>query len=264
METGSAGKHEINLTEWVGRLTSHPLYEALCDEPSLRIFMRSHVFAVWDFQSLLKALQRCVSCVEVPWVPSADPEARRFVNEIILDEESDDAPGGGHLSHFELYLQAMQECGAEMGPIRTLLGDLHQGRDLDEALVRPEIPRGVASFVRHTMAVAASRQAHCIAAAFAYGREELIPAMFRRLVDRLAGVTPQRWFTFRYYLDRHIQQDAERHAQQSKALVARFCGTDNTLWAEAEETARASLEARRRLWDEVLKVVQAERRSEGS
>ncbi len=169
--------------------------------------MRSHVFVVWDFQSLLKALQREVTCVQVPWLPTTDPEARRFVNEIVLDEESDEAPGGGFVSHFELYLQAMQDCGADTRPIRGFLGDLRQGRQVGEALARPDVPLGVASFVRHTMAVAASCQPHRIAAAFAYGREEVIPAMFRRLVDRLADIAPQRWSTFRYYLERHIGQD---------------------------------------------------------
>ena len=81
---------EINTTELVDRLISHSLYAELRDEESLRIFMRSHVFCVWDFQSLLKALQRLVTCVEVPWLPTADPEARRLVNEIVLDEESDE------------------------------------------------------------------------------------------------------------------------------------------------------------------------------
>ena len=239
MQAGGArtsSKSEVDVAEWVGRLIRHPLYEALRDEPRLHIFMRSHVFVVWDFQSLLKALQREVTCVQVPWLPTTDPEARRFVNEIVLDEESDEAPGGGFVSHF-----------GQVG----------------EALARPDVPLGVASFVKHTMAVAASCQPHRIAAAFAYGREEVIPAMFRRLVDRLADIAPQRWSTFRYYLERHIGQDAERHGPRSKALVARRCGTNATLWAEAEDTARGALEARLGLWDDILQLVPAEPRRQG-
>jgi hypothetical protein len=71
------------------RLLSHHLYQHICDERSLRLFMRAHVFAVWDFQSLIKALQRMLTCVEIPWLPSGDPLARRLINEIVLDEESD-------------------------------------------------------------------------------------------------------------------------------------------------------------------------------
>ncbi len=266
MQAGGArtsSKSEVDVAEWVGRLMQHPLYEALRDEPRLHIFMRSHVFVVWDFQSLLKALQREVTCVQVPWLPTTDPEARRFVKEIVLDEESDEAPGGGFVSHFELYLQAMQDCGADTRPIRGFLGDLRQGRPVGEALARPDVPLGVASFVRHTMAVAASCQPHRIAAAFAYGREEVIPAMFRRLVDRLADIAPQRWSTFRSYLERHIGQDAERHGPRSKALVARRCGTNATLWAEAEDTARGALESRLGLWDDILQLVLADPRRQG-
>ena len=175
MESVSASKREINTTELVDRLISHSLYDELRDEESLRIFMRFHVFCVWDFQSLLKALQRLVTCVEVPWLPTADPEARRLVNEIVLDEESDEAPGGGHLSHFELYLQAMQKCGSDAVSMRVFLEDLRGGTCLREALARPTLPAGVADFVKTTMAIAESGHVHRIAAAFAYGREDIIP-----------------------------------------------------------------------------------------
>ena len=263
MRSVSATNRAINTTELVERLMSHPLYDELRDEESLRIFMRSHVFCVWDFQCLLKALQRLVTCVEVPWLPTADPEARRLVNEIVLDEESDEAPRGGHLSHFELYLRAMEECGADEGPIRVFLGDLRGGRHLREALAQLALPPGVAAFVQTTLAVAESGHVHRIAAAFAYGREEIIPAMFRRLVYRLAETAPEGWSTFRFYLDRHIEHDAETHGPFARALVSRLCGSGESLWTEAEETARQSLAARIRLWDDILSSVVSARKGVG-
>jgi hypothetical protein len=259
----SSSKLVVNVGLCVERLMRHPLYDELRDEESLRVFMRSHVFAVWDFQSLLKALQRCMTCVEVPWFPTADPAARRLVNEIVLDEESDTAPGGNFLSHFELYLQAMQDCGADTAPIRGFLSGLGQGQPLEEALAREDVPRGVAPFVSRTLAVAASDPPHCVAAAFAYGREEVIPGMFRRIVDRLADLAPGRWSAFQYYLERHISKDAEQHAPKAKDLVARLCGTNAALWTAAEETTRLVLEARLRFWDETLDVVHEERRRHG-
>ena len=263
MRSVSPANREIDTTELLERLMSHALYDELRDEESLRIFMRSHVFCVWDFQCLLKALQRIVTCVEVPWLPTADPEARRLVNEIVLDEESDEAPRGGHLSHFELYLQAMEECGADEGPIQVFLGDLRDGRQLREALARPVLPPGVAAFVGTTMAIAESGQVHRIAAAFAYGREEIIPAMFRRLLNRLAETAPKQWSTLRFYLDRHIEHDTETHGPFARALVSRLCGSRESLWTEAEETARESLAARLRLWDDILSSVVSARRSVG-
>lgn len=243
---------EMALAPWRECVAAHPVYACLGDERSVRLFMETHVFAVWDFQSLLKALQRAMTCVEVPWIPTPDPEARRLVNEIVLDEESDHAPAGGYLSHFELYLQAMRECGANVQPIQSFVAHLGAGRSVELALETPALPRGVGPFVLATMAIARSAQPHRVAAAFAYGREEIIPTMFRRLVDRLAEFSPHSWETLRYYLDRHIGRDAERHGPQARLLVQRLCGSDNTLWSEAEEAARTSLEARARLWDEIV------------
>lgn len=234
------------------RLMTHPLYAQLRDAETLRLFMAAHVFAVWDFQSLLKALQRLVTCVEVPWLPTADPAARRLLNEIVLDEESDQAPGGGYLSHFELYLQAMHECDANVTPIQTFVDGLRTGRSVEEALATSAVPPGVGPFVRATMAMARSAEPHRVAAAFAYGREEIIPAMFRRLVERLAALSPRSWGTFRYYLERHIQTDAEHHGPQARLLVRRLCGHDARRWAEAAEVARTALEARDRLWNAIV------------
>jgi hypothetical protein len=243
---------EITLAPWRERVVAHPLYAHVRDEGTIRIFMAAHVFAVWDFQSLLKALQRLVTCVEVPWLPTSDPEARRLLNEIVLDEESDQAPGGGYLSHFELYLQAMRECGANVTPIQTFLGHLRAGLSVEQALETSAVPPGAGAFVRATMAIARSAEPHRVAAAFAYGREEIIPAMFRRLVDQLAELSPQSWGTLRYYLDRHILTDADRHGPQARLLVRRLCGNDAMRWSEAAEAARTSLEARDKLWNEIV------------
>ena len=258
-DTGSLDDHQIMVGDLVERLISHQLYQHVCDGQSLRIFMRAHIFAVWDFQSLLKALQRMLTCVDIPWLPSGDPVARRLINELVLDEESDRAPGGGYLSHFEVYLEAMGQCGADTTPIQNLLCDLRNGKTLEESLERPSVPPGVRQFVLSTMAVARSRDVHRIAAAFAYGREEVIPAMFRRLVEELAAVSPEGWSTLRYYLDRHIGEDADRHGPLARELVARICGSDNLLWSEAQEMARSMLRARIVLWDEVLESIVSKR-----
>ncbi|MCB9914030.1 MAG: DUF3050 domain-containing protein [Planctomycetes bacterium] len=231
------------------RLMAHPLYGALTDEAALRTFLRAHVFCVWDFQSLLKSLQRSLTCVELPWRPQGDPEARRLVNEIVLDEESDLAPGGGHLSHYELYVQGMREGGADTAPIEGFLAALGGGADWRDALAAPGLPAGVAAFVRATLELAVNGAPHQVAAGFAHGRELVIPNMFRRLVDQLAEQAPERWSTFRFYLERHIECDDEQHGPASHDLVARLCGDDERRWREAEAAARAAIEARLALWD---------------
>ena len=247
----------IYVGDLVERLASHSLYASIDGERALGHFMRAHVFCVWDFQSLVKALQRALTCVEVPWIPSPDPEARRLINEIVLDEESDITPDNRYLSHFELYLEAMRNCGADCQPVEGFVRSLQQGKSVEEALSRPDLPSGVAPFVKSTMEVAASKDIHCVAAVFAYGREEVIPEMFRRLVEHLAAHAPERWSTFLYYLSRHITQDTERHGPLSLALTARLCGDNVSRWEEAQASARAALESRLALWDTILATIRA-------
>ncbi|MFD9637544.1 DUF3050 domain-containing protein [Streptomyces violascens] len=92
-------------------IVEHPMYPLLDSLDRIRVFQEHHVFAVWDFMSLLKSLQRELTCVGVPWVPQGPPTSRRLINDIVLAEESDEV-GDGYLSHFELYLRSMEEAGA--------------------------------------------------------------------------------------------------------------------------------------------------------
>ncbi len=239
------------------RLLAHPIYHAVRDERALHVFMRAHAFCVWDFMSLLKSLQRALTCVDVPWFPTGDRAARRFVNEIVLAEESDPHPAGGHASHFELYHEAMCDCGADTRPVDQFLARVRADRDVRVALADPAIPRGVVDFVTATFTTVESGSPHRVAAAFAYGREDVIPDMFRRLVRGLAQDAPAQWGTFFYYLNRHIEVDGAQHAPLADALLKGLCGDDLTRRREAEESARAALTARIRLWDAVLADIQA-------
>lgn len=245
------GKMAIDLGGARERLVRHPLYARIDSPGRLRQFMEHHVFAVWDFQSLLKAMQQKLTCTGIPWLPTADPEARRLVNEIVLDEESDELPDGGHASHFELYLHSMRHAAADTRPIERLLELLRGGSTLAEALAACGGPPAACDFVRRSFEVIESGSTHRIVAAFTYGREDVIPDMFRHLVGSLAAEDPAAWVPFRFYLERHIAHDDAKHAPVCRRIVARLCGDDAAKWAEASQTARGCLESRIRFWDEI-------------
>ena len=236
-------------------LVNHRVYSAVSSIEHVRTFMETHVFAVWDFMCLLKALQRVVTCVETPWVPRGDPETRRLINEIVLGEESDQTPGRLCCSHFELYLMAMNQAEANTQPIRTFIEKLEAGHVVQVALEHSGAPKGAAEFVLNTMDIVHSGKPHCVAAAFALGREEVIPAMFREIIAtvRLEGCGNLDCFDF--YLERHIQLDGDEHSILASKMLANLCGDDATRWKDAIEIAISSLQSRDLLWDSVFESV---------
>jgi pyrroloquinoline quinone (PQQ) biosynthesis protein C len=198
--------------------------------------------------SLLKALQRGLTCVDVPWLPSAMPESRRLVNEIVLGEESD-IYQGQHLSHFELYRLAMDQSGASTVAIDRLLFALRDGADLHEAVRGSHAPDEAKHFVGDTFHILSQSKLHIIAAAFTFGREDLIPEMFKSFVRDLNHNLAGQLETFIWYLERHIEVDGEEHGPMALRMIAELCGDDAAKWAEAEQAAIFALESRLRLWD---------------
>jgi hypothetical protein len=231
------------------RMVEHSLYRTIQSLDELRVFMEYHVFAVWDFMSLLKALQRDLTCTTLPWVPKGNPATRRLINDIVLEEETDLDPEGRPTSHFELYLRAMQEFGADTAPVQRLLAALAQGESVPAALAAAQAPAAVQEFVNHTFAVIAAGQPHAVAAAFTFGREDVIPDMFRNLVADLGQRFPGQLSTFTYYLNRHIELDEDHHAPLAHQMVRDLCGTDAQRWQQAAEVAAQGMAARVRLWD---------------
>ncbi len=237
------------------QLVKHRLYVQMKTPADVGIFMAHHVFAVWDFMSLLKALQLRLTCVTIPWVPQGDPHARRLINEIVLDEESDDNGEGGYASHFELYRAAMAQSGANASGIDDFLDRLGRGDPFYEAFERARVPEAAQISVRATWDILGSKSTHSIAAAFTFGREDLIPDMFRALVLDLDERCPNQLGLLRYYLERHIQLDEEHHTPLARRMVAALCETDQKKWQEAQEAAQTALHARIALWDGVVEQI---------
>jgi hypothetical protein len=251
-------EHLRTLAPLQEQLHHHPLYARVRTMEDIRSFMAHHVFSVWDFMSLLKSLQQHVAPSAQPWAPRGPTSARRFINAIVLEEESDvglpDGTGNPTFaSHFELYAQAMTEVGADPSPARQfarLASECGFGEALRQA--GDTVPVAARMFMQETFSVIASGEPHRVAASFALGREQIIPPMFRALL-RDMHITPAQAPAFHYYLERHIHLDEGEHAPMAIRLLDELCRHDPVrMQAEAVETARRALQARIEFWDGVL------------
>jgi Protein of unknown function (DUF3050) len=234
------------------QVVSHPLYHQLNTKDAVMTFMEHHAFAVWDFMSLLKTLQRRLTCVQVPWVPAGPTSSRHLINDIVLVEESDELDDG-FISHFELYLDGMRQAGADTTRIDAFIELLRAGQPVLPSLKEADAPEASAEFVAVTWDFIESAPVHCQAAAFAFGREDLIPDMF----DRVAVLNEKsgQLSTFVDYLRRHIQVDSEEHTPMAMQMLADLCGEDDDKWRQCEETINLAFAARIKLWDGILAKV---------
>jgi len=251
----SIEKIEKRLSPFRDELVHHRIYGEMDRLEALQLFMEQHVFAVWDFMSLLKVLQRRICCVEVPWLPPVDAQACRFINEIVLAEESDGNSQVGFASHFEIYHRSMKQCGSNTAAIDSFLGELRRGIPVQTALTSPTVPKAARLFVEHTFTVIDSGNLCAIASAFTFGREDLLPDVFQRIVDKLDAEAGGQLADFKYYLERHIGLDGDEHGPMARSLVQSLCGSDESLWQVAEDAAVNCLIARRMLWDGIYESV---------
>lgn len=237
------------------QLINHPVYAAIDSLQHLHTFMEHHVYAVWDFMSLLKSLQRSLTSIDIPWVPVGSADTRYLVNEIVLGEESDVDEQGNRTSHFELYIRAMEQCGADTVPILQLIANAQNGASIAGCLTTAGVPAASAEFCRHTFDVVAVGGVHVQAAVFTFGREDLIPGMFITFVNELNRQEGNTVSILKYYLERHIDVDGDHHSHLGYAMTAELCGNDDQKWQEATEAVKAALHSRIGLWNAILQQV---------
>lgn len=257
-------KIEFIENELVGlrkELNEHSLYKNLQVSKDINIFMESHVYAVWDFMSLLKAIQIDLTTVTTPWIPKKNSNLVRFINEITLAEESDFDKDGVIKSHFEMYLDAMREMGASTTKIENFIDQISKSNSVQDTLANMEILPSVKEFVLQTFSVINSNETHKIAAAFTFGREDIIPDMFLKIVAEASSDSTKSFDSFTYYLERHIELDGDEHGPLSLKMIEELCGNDNQKWEEVLVVAKQSLQARINLWsgiEQSLKIYKQE------
>lgn len=237
-------------------LLQHPLYKKVQHPDDLHRFLESHVYAVWDFMSLLKALQSKLTCTTTPWLPIGNPEIRYLINEIVLAEETDISLDGKRQSHYEMYIEAMRACGANTAPIAHFLENVVSTQNIFVSIRQSDLHINIKAFLDFTFRVIEEGKPHEIAAAFTFGREDLIPSMFTEILKNFQENFPEKDLSkLIYYFERHIELDADEHGPMALQMITELCDNNPTRWKEVEEVSIQALEVRIGLWDAIEETI---------
>lgn len=233
-------------------LLKHPLYAKIKSIEDLNCFTEGHVYAVWDFMSLLKALQIELTCVSTPWFASDYPNTRYLINEIVLAEESDEYIDGSRLSHFEMYIDAMSTMGADCSKIFDFLDNIKQHQDIFKAIDSLKEDDRIKAFLKFSFDIIATKEPHKIASAFTFGREDLIPAMFTSILKEIQHNFPKTDLSkFIYYFQRHIELDGDEHGPLAMQMIQELGSDEDSKWTDMKIVAKEALQKRIALWDAI-------------
>lgn len=234
-------------------LENHDIYQEVKSLDDLKTFMSFHVFSVWDFMSLVKFIQHTFAPSGTPWLPPKHPKIAHFINDIVLEEESDSLPNGTHMSHFEIYQMAMNEVGADTSQVKEFISCVID-QTLSEALIKFPLPRVIKQGIETSFAFLNNERPHIAASAFCFGRENIIPDMFRKLIAKM-NISNDQAPLFHYYLHRHVELDGDAHGPMALDMMKVLCENDEVKWKEATEAAKIAIQARIDLWDFMLKEI---------
>jgi hypothetical protein len=238
------------------QLLNHSLYNQVKSIDDLQHFLENHVFAVWDFMSLLKALQNKLTSTSIPWMPVGNPAIRYLINEIVLAEETDLSFNGTRQSHFEMYVDAMQQCGANTTSIFEFLEDVETTKNIFVSIKKSKLHHNVKAFLDFTFRVIEQGESHEIAAAFTFGREDLIPSMFTEILKSFQVNFPETDLSkLIYYFERHIELDADEHGPMAMKMIAELCGNDEMKWNAVASVSIDALEKRIGLWNAIEEMI---------
>ena len=239
------------------KLLKHKLYSNIETIKDLRVFTENHVYAVWDFMSLLKALQIKLTCTKTPWVPNSNSQTAYLINEIVLAEETDINQAGKRKSHYELYLDAMIDIGAEIEFPTKTINKIASSQNIFMSIDKLEIHENIKEFLKFTFSVIKEGKPHKIAAIFTFGRENLIPNMFNEILREFEkNVTEGDISKLIYYFERHIELDEDEHGPMALEMVSMLAENDPKKWNEIESISIQALEKRILLWDAINEQIE--------
>ena len=239
------------------KLLEHKLYSNIETINDLQVFTENHIYAVWDFMSLLKALQIRLTCTKTPWLPNNNSQTAYLINEIVLAEETDINQVGVRKSHYELYLDAMIDIGAKTEKTVEIINKIANSENIFNAIENINIHPNIKNFLNFTFSVIDEGKPHKIAAIFTFGRENLIPNMFNEILREFEkNVSEGDISKLIYYFERHIELDEDEHGPMALEMVSMLAENDPIKWKEIEDISIEALEKRILLWDAINEQIE--------
>ena len=239
------------------KLLEHKLYSNIETINDLQVFTENHIYAVWDFMSLLKALQIRLTCTKTPWLPNNNSQTAYLINEIVLAEETDINQVGERKSHYELYLDAMIDIGAKTEKPVEIINEIANSENIFNAIENINIHPNIKNFLNFTFSVIDEGKPHKIAAIFTFGRENLIPNMFNEILREFEkNVSEGDISKLIYYFERHIELDEDEHGPMALEMVSMLAENDPDKWKEIEDISIEALEKRILLWDAINEQIE--------
>jgi len=237
-----------NLEPLKNKLRNHSLYNSIESIEDLKIFTNAHVYAVWDFMSLLKFLQINLTSISVPWYPSNNTSTAKLINEIVAGEETDEDEDGKPMSHFEMYIDSIESFGVKTDVILNNINSLNSLYTICDDIEKLEIKDYIKDFLKFTFSVINRGQIHEVAAVFTFGREDLIPDIFMPLLEGINSKNNE-LNKLIYYFKRHIEVDGDMHGPMSMEMLTYLCNNDDGKISEVESISEKALLSRISLWD---------------
>ena len=231
-------------------LYDHPLYNSIKTPNHIRQYMYNQVWCVWDFMTLVKSIQLKLIPPSILWQPPKYPTLAAYIYEVLLTEETDKSiRQNENASHFQTYLEAMQQSKVDTKAIDKFIELLRSGASFDKAITKCDIHKEAREFVENTYAFANS-ELHISTAVFCLSREGIIPGIFNSLLSNLN--LDKDFQILNWYLNRHIYLDSESHGPLSIKLFKTVVDTKKKE-KEALEAALSALKARNKFMTHIYK-----------
>ena len=247
-------------------LFNNKLFEQTFETSKVKIFMDSHVFAIWDYLTILKALQRKLASKNIRLLDQDVPDLPFLINQIVINEEIEEESSQEYLSAlgvYQLYINTMKEIGADINPITNFVESIKNEKYWKDALKETKslyryLPITTYDYLEHNLSVVDYAKIHELAGVFFFGRED-IHCKFN-LFLRGNQENAKNFSNLKNFLQRHIDDDAKnKNPILGEYILNLLCKNDETKWKEVETSVIEAIKKRNEFLDGINELFERER-----